>query len=178
MIHCLVGESASGKSTIERMLEKMGFPRIVSHTTRTKREGEVNGIDYYFINDEEFQRLEEEGFFAETARYREWNYGLSLSEVDFESDDCIAVVTVHGYHEIVKAVGKKHVNAIHIKTQERERLVRLANRGDDVDEIIRRIHADREDFEMAESICDHIVENNNLAGALVEVYAIIKKHSK
>lgn len=177
MIYCLIGQSASGKSTIERMLEEMGFPRIISYTTRPERGNEINGVDYHFIDDNTFQEMDKKGFFSEIATYRDWKYGLSLRGVNYLSNDYIAVVTIHGYNEIARAVGEENVIAIHINVDERDRLVRLANRGDNVDEIIRRIHADREDFKLANEICDYIVENKSVDRTLIEVYNIIRKES-
>lgn len=173
MIYCLIGQSSSGKSTIERRLEAMGFPRIVSYTTRPIRDGETNGVDYYFIDEEAFKSLDRLGRFAETAQYRDWNYGLSLDGIDYRNKKYIVVVTVHGYKELVKAVGKDNVTAIHIQVDEATRMYRQVERGDDVDEIIRRIHTDRDDFSEAEEICDYIVENKSLDWTLVEVYNII-----
>jgi guanylate kinase len=119
-----------------------------------------------------------QGMFQETAKYRDWNYGLSLSEVDFKNDNYIAVVTIHGYEELVKAVGREYVKSIHIKVSERERIIRQLMRGDDVDEVIRRIGTDRIDFARVEEISDYIVENNELDKTIVEVYNIIRTSAK
>jgi guanylate kinase len=171
----LVGHSASGKSTIERLLVDMGYKRIISYTTRPMRKGEVHGEDYIFISDEEFDVLNGQNFFEETARYREWQYGLSLKGIDYINEDWIVVVTVHGLNELLKVVDSSHLKSIHIKVNERERMLRLINRGDSLDEAMRRINADREDFKDVEEVCDYIVENDKSAEALVEVYNIITK---
>ena len=55
MIICLIGASGSGKSTLEKFIsEKFGYKKIVSHTTRMARIGEINGKDYHFINNDTF----------------------------------------------------------------------------------------------------------------------------
>lgn len=172
-IYAIIGQSASGKSTIERLLEKMGISRIISYTTRPPRAGEVDGVDYHFISNIQYKSLEDIGFFSETARYRDWNYGLSLQEINYEKEDYVAVVTIHGYYEILKAVGEEQVVAIHIQTSERERMSRLVERGDEVDEIIRRIEADRIDFKDAEWVCDYVVNESTIHDSLVKVYNII-----
>ena len=46
----LVGGSGSGKTTIAHELEKKGFRRLVTTTTRPKREGEVDQVDYFFVD--------------------------------------------------------------------------------------------------------------------------------
>lgn len=177
MIVCLIGHSSSGKSTVERRLEQMGFPRIISYTTRPPREKENNGVDYHFIDTDTFMDMAHKGLFQETARYREWYYGLSLDGIDYQNVDYIAVVTIHGYEELVHAVGKEHVVAVHIKVTERERIKRQLERGDEVDEVIRRIGADRIDFARVEEVSDYIVENDALDKSLVEVYNVIRKHT-
>lgn len=177
MLYALIGHSSSGKSTIESRLEEMGFERVISYTTRPMREEEKDGSSYHFIDTDTFLLKEAKGDFAETARYRDWYYGLSLDGIDYENKDYIVVVTVHGYEELLKAVGKENIVAIHIKVEERERIIRQLQRGDILDEVIRRIHTDRVDFENVEEVCDYIVENHSLDKSIVEVYNIIRKHS-
>ena len=54
----LVGKSGSGKSRIERELaSNFRYEKAVSTTTREIRNGEVDGIDYHFVNDEEFNKM-------------------------------------------------------------------------------------------------------------------------
>ena len=56
MIIVLLGASGSGKSTIERELATHhGFKKVISYTTRPIRNGEENGKDYYFTNNETFE---------------------------------------------------------------------------------------------------------------------------
>ena len=57
----IVGESASGKSTVEKILnEKYGMRKVVSYTTRPPRDTEVNGVDYNFISMNDFLDLDKE----------------------------------------------------------------------------------------------------------------------
>lgn len=178
MIYCLIGQSASGKSSVESLLERArGIPRIISFTTRSRREGETDGVSYHFIDTPTFHELADRGFFTETAEYNGWNYGLSLEGIDYINKDYIVVVTVHGYEELVKAVGF-NVVAIHIKVDERERMIRQLKRGDDVDEVIRRINTDRVDFAGVEEICDCVVHNDDLDTTVKRVYSIINANAK
>lgn len=174
MIHCLVGKSASGKSTIERKLEDLDIPRIVSYTTREPRDGEVDGVDYYFIDDSTFARMLEEGKFSEHAQYREWQYGLSLEGVDYIHHHYIAVVTPKGYRELTKSVGAKWVNAYFVHVPERERMIRQLNRGDDVDEVVRRLYTDRVDFDGFVDEADITFNNKDLDKVLGYIYTLIK----
>ena len=76
--------SATGKSTlINKLLEQgkdIGF--IVSHTTRKQREGETNGVEYYFIEVEEFKKNIECDFFLEWKKVHDCYYGTSKSEIE------------------------------------------------------------------------------------------------
>lgn len=174
MIHCLIGQSSSGKSTIERELTKKGLKRIISYTTRPMRDGEVNGVDYHFVDEEEFSLLKSMNFFNETANYREWHYGLSLANVDYIEEDWIAVVTIHGYMSLRDSVGSEHINIFHIHVPERVRIIRQLNRGDEVDEVFRRIHTDREDFFGVEELADFVIENIWVDSSVEKIYNIIK----
>ena len=75
----LVGESASGKSSIERnLVDNYGYKKIVSYTTRQPRQGEVDGIDYHYISESQFIKLQKEGYFAEVGEYNGWHYGILM----------------------------------------------------------------------------------------------------
>jgi guanylate kinase len=174
MIFALIGHSASGKSTVESNLEGLGYARIISYTTRKCRENEKDGVAYHFIDTDTFYRLHDEGFFAETAQYREWLYGLSLDEIHYGTKDYIVVVTVHGYEELVKFCGQDNIIGIHIKVEERDRIIRQLKRGDEVDEVIRRIYTDRVDFAGVEDACEYVVVNNHMIKTLEDVISIIK----
>lgn len=176
-IYAIMGASASGKTTIERLLEKMGNKRIVSYTTRPARVGEINGVDYHFVSDEEFSFMKLKGYFQETARYRDWNYGLSLYGVNYKEQDYIAVVTVHGYEELLRNVGEHFITGINIKVDERERMFRLLKRGDAIGEVVRRLNTDREDFKDVENIADYVIGNHAIEETLVEVFNIINSKS-
>lgn len=93
--------SGSGKTTlIEKLLEQI--PSLlfsVSHTTRQPREGERDGVDYFFINDAEFNRMISEGRFLEWAQVHGHYYGTSrnmLERAENESRDLILDIDVQG----------------------------------------------------------------------------------
>jgi guanylate kinase len=84
--YCLimVGPSGSGKSTLAFKLEEKYptlFQNMVSLTTRSKRENEKEGKDYYFINKEEFFRLREMGKLVEFVEFSNNYYALSNTEL-------------------------------------------------------------------------------------------------
>jgi guanylate kinase len=82
----LAGPAGSGKSTLcERLVRECpGFERVVTATTRAPRPGEVDGRDYHFFSEEEFDRLVAEGAFLEWARVHGHNrrYGTLRRSID------------------------------------------------------------------------------------------------
>ena len=52
-----LGESGSGKTTVQRELEKRGVKKVVTYTTRPLREGEADGVEYHFITEERLRKL-------------------------------------------------------------------------------------------------------------------------
>ena len=76
----IVGPSGSGRDDIMKKEEsnhKGRFLKAVSHTTRAKQEGEQEGVYYYFVSADEFNRMESNGEFVETSEINGEKYGLS-----------------------------------------------------------------------------------------------------
>ena len=77
----LTSPTAAGKSHLLNYIRDVAkLPCFVSTTTRPPRAGEVEGVDYFFISEEESQRLEAEDQFAELAIYRGVRYGVTKEE--------------------------------------------------------------------------------------------------
>lgn len=173
----LCGESASGKSSIERnLVGKYGYSKIVSYTTRQPRYGEVNGIDYHFINEDKFTELKEKGFFAETATYNNWHYGTAKEDC---TDDKIAVLTPHGLRQIKKI---KDINVIsfYINVPRRDRLIKILQRGDNIEEAYRRSLSDVGQFDGIEDEVDYVIYNDdykkNIEQMTFEILSLIKNN--
>ena len=143
----LVGKTASGKDTIQKELIKMGYKAVVSYTTRPPRNGEVDGIAYHFISQEDFLSKEKAGFFAETTSYNvatgeTWYYGCSIEDL---TDDKVMIVNPDGLRQIRKISTLSPV-AYYIMANEETLWNRLRQRGDDAAEARRRLNADDVDF--------------------------------
>src|SRR5574344_279630 len=109
----LVGESASGKSTIEKILaDKYGYKKTVSYTTRPPRDGEVNGVDYHFISEDEYIDKFNSGYFVETGAYNGWFYGTTKDQYD---ENTVCVLTPHGLRQIKKNFREDDINSFYIK---------------------------------------------------------------
>lgn len=162
----LVGESASGKSSIERYLvENYGYKKVISYTTRQPREGEVDGIDYHFIDKSQFRRLKEQGFFAETAVYNGWYYGTLKKDC---TDDKVAVLTPHGLRQISKIKGI-NVTSFYINVPRRDRLIKILQRGDNIEESYRRNLSDVGQFDGIEDEVDFVIHNNGYKKSIEEM---------
>lgn len=154
---CLIGASASGKSTTQRILcKKYGYKPLISYTTRPMRKKEKDGIDYHFLTEDEFRELEEAGFFCETAEYNGWHYGTAKKDV---RDNTVAVVTPSGFRKLSRLCD--NVTSFYIKVSRRNRLIKLLQRNDDVDEAIRRSCSDVGMFDGLEDEVDHVIDNEN-----------------
>ena len=97
-VFCIVGASGTGKTTIVNHLvdeyDRVGV--LVSHTTREKREGEVHGRDYYFVNNEDFVKKTK----LEKVEYAGNKYCLSYSEVmdKLASEEYGVLLVITDYH--------------------------------------------------------------------------------
>lgn len=177
-IIALVGKSASGKSTIERILEGMGYKRIISTTTRPIREKEIKDIDYHYISDEEFKQKLENNEFAENTQYRDWFYGADKSE--FETDkNCVITIEPHGLKQLQESLGDRII-PIYIYVQDKERMLRSLNREVfvDVDEVVRRYQSDKELFADIEENAIYKIQNWNAHESAKVIDGIIRSESR
>ena len=154
----IVGKSGSGKTEICKILtEQFKYEKIVTYTTRPIRNGEINGIDYNFVSLEEFQKMLEEGKFAEYfVAGNGWHYGTAKE--DFSGDDKIIILTPSGLEKIKE--NGINIKSFYVKVDDDKRYVRQILRGDDIKEIARRSETDKIDFDGIEAKVDYIVENN------------------
>lgn len=79
----LIGPSASGKTEIAKyLISTFSFNKFVTTTTRTPRVGEINDVDYHFINKDKFNDLVSNNKFIEYVNYNDNFYGTTLEEID------------------------------------------------------------------------------------------------
>lgn len=168
----LVGESASGKSSIEKYLvDNYGYSKVISYTTRNPRQNEVDGVDYHFVSVEEFKYLKEQGFFAETATYNNWHYGTAKKDC---TDDKIAVLTPHGLRQISRIDGITAVS-FYINVPRRDRLIKILQRGDDIEEAYRRSLSDVGQFDGIEDEVNYVINNEGYEKSIEEMSREVMK---
>lgn len=139
----LCGKAASGKDHLRKILEGRGFKYGVSYTTRPPRPGEIDGKDYFFLEECEFKDLIEQGFFYEYVTFNGWFYGTS-KEQWYTTDD-VFIMTPTGISKL-HAADKKSSFVIFIDIPTEIRRERLKQRNDNNDSIERRLEADDKDF--------------------------------
>ncbi|MBE5960385.1 MAG: guanylate kinase [Lachnospiraceae bacterium] len=158
-IYVVMGKSASGKDTIYRRLVKdkaLSLKTIVTYTTRPIRLGEENGREYYFVTEEEFERLKEEGHMIEARSYHTvhgiWHYFMADDgQIDIGKSDYIVIDTLEGYEQICAYYGKENVVPLYIEVEDGIRLERALSRERSqlepkYAEMCRRFLADDADF--------------------------------
>ena len=158
----IFGKTTSGKSRTVDELTKQGYKKIVTTTTRPARKGEIDGIDYNFISEEEFEQLINTRYFAEWKKYDTVEgvryYGSPLDEISRADNKSIVILTPDGYRDIKDELDD-HI-AIYIYANNKTIRSRLSKRGDKKEEADRRIKQDNNDFKDAEFLADRIFYNN------------------
>jgi len=174
----LSSPSGAGKSTIARMLldSDQGVTMSVSATTRPKRPGEVDDVDYHFVDDVEFKRLIEADEFAEWAYVFDHLYGSPkepIKEALREGRDTLFDIDWQGTQQLEYAFRTDLVRIFILPPSMQELERRLHERGTDSDEIIagRMKRAAGEIGHWSEY--DYVLINEDMAKCLEDVRAII-----
>lgn len=154
----LCGKSATGKNFLLNELINQGMKRVVTYTTRPMRDGEEDRVDYYFIPDWLFARLRLDNYFAETTKYHvangsEWRYGSALCDYT-NNNDSVIILNPDG----VKQIREQNIPVVVVllDASKEVRMQRLKQRGDDEDEVKRRLEADDKDFADIALIADYV----------------------
>lgn len=165
MLIGICGKSGTGKSSLVKELENLGYKRIVTDTTRPPRKGEVNEVDYYFDSEEEFDELLEEGEFIETTSYKVasgdiWRYGTTRGAIAESKPNSVIILNPEGVKAFIEKIKPlKPLKIVHLISNERVILSRLEERGDTKKEILRRMEKDNEDFEGISDLVDFEIYN-------------------
>jgi guanylate kinase len=179
-VFVVTGTSGAGKGTIERaLLDRMPEVELaISATTRSRRAGEENGREYWFISDEEFDRKLAEGEFLEHIVF-DWGQrsGTLRSEIDRILDAGripLLDLETEGALRLARTRGVRAVT-IFVKAPsfaENER--RLRDRATESEgEIEERLELARRQLEQ-EHLFDHVIENDDLERAVEELEAIVR----
>ncbi|MHC5269350.1 guanylate kinase [Enterococcus sp. LJL98] len=174
----LSGPSGVGKGTVRKAIfdsEENDFEYSISMTTRKKRIGEVEGVDYYFREREEFEQLIASGEMLEYAEYVGNYYGTPLSYVQKtlnEGKDVFLEIEVQGARQVKKQV-PDGVFIFLTPPDLVELRSRITGRGTDAPEVIdERMRIAREEIEMM-ALYDYAVVNDEVPLAVKRIKEII-----
>ncbi len=136
MIIILHGSSAAGKTVAGEYLKSKGIQELVSHTTRAKRPGEINGEAYYFVDLATFKEIPK----IEESVYAGHHYGVSRQEVwdKYQKAWVFAVTDRNGVKSFLK-IFKDDVVVIKIESSLRRMRQRLEERGESKESIRMRM---------------------------------------
>jgi guanylate kinase len=173
----LSGPSGAGKSTlIKEMVKDIGpYYFSISTTTRTPREGEKDGVDYFFVDKESFQQDIAEELFLEYALVHGNYYGTSLRAVEEalgEGKLVIFDIDVQG-HQSIKTRLPDITTSVFITPPSFEALKeRLINRKTDSMEVIeKRLVMAGEELKQIDAF-DYVIVNDDLDKAIKEIKAV------
>ena len=193
-IYFVMGKSSSGKDTIfKRLLDnkELDLKTIVIYTTRPMREGEKDGVEYFFVTEDKMNELETQGKVIERRSYNTvygiWNYfTVDDGQADLENNNYIMIGTLESYEKVRNYYGAEIVEPIYIQVEDGERLIRAINRERQqsepkYEEMCRRFLADSEDFSEERIKACGITkryENDDMEKCIGEIEDTIKRLSR
>lgn len=158
-IYCMMGKSSSGKDTLYKMLledAEIEVSTVIPYTTRPMREGEKDGVEYYFCDEDRLHELQDAGRVIELRAYNTvhgiWNYfTVDDHQIADENKDYLSIGTLESYLKIRDYFGKDRVIPIYIEVEDGLRLQRALDRERSqsepkYEEMCRRFLADAADF--------------------------------
>lgn len=159
MIIIINGPSGSGKTTLGNYFGELGLKEIVSTTTRPPREGEIDGISYYFVTEEEFLAADR----IEESLYSGHYYGVTRAEVEAKVGDgqsAYASLDINGVKRF-KELYPEDTIVLYLKVSRTLIKKRMARRGDSVENIRRRLAQHRQTREdLNHRFADYIIYNH------------------
>lgn len=195
-IACIMGKSSSGKDHIYKALledNELNLKSVVMYTTRPMRDGEQDGLEYFFIDDEKADRFLADGRVIEMRTYNTvygpWRYFTADDgQIDLNTGNYLVIGTLEAYSKYVKYYGNDVIMPIYIEVEDGIRLERAMQREKKqavpkYREMCRRFLADCEDFSedklLEQGIVRRYENNNSIEDCIMEIKRdIMDKMSK
>lgn len=189
-IYYIMGKSSSGKDTIYKHLteKKTDFRTVVPYTTRPIREGETDGVEYFFVTQEQLKKMQEARQVIEVRSYNTkcgvWTYFTADDgQINPEKYDYIMIGTLVSYRALRTYFGEDRIVPLYIQVEDGERLFRALERerkeaAPKYAELCRRFLADEEDFseeKLQEAGIRIRFENKDLDICLREIETFISR---
>ncbi len=178
----LSSPSGVGKTTITKKIQQkyQSFKLSVSHTTRTPRSNEVNGVDYHFVTKDEFEKLIKNNEFYEYAKIFDNYYGTLKKFIDktFNENDIIFDIDWQGTKQLSKYKNLELLKIYLIPDNKKELKKRLIERNQNTkEEIQKRFNAYEDDIKHWNDY-DYIIINKNLDICFKQIENIISTQKK
>ena len=179
MVLVLDGLLGGGKTTLARLLTQtekhINFS--ISATTRPKREGEIDGLNYHFMTKEEFLQKKEEGYFLETTERLGNYYGTPKQQVEdalANGEDIIFDIDYVGTRELKKQMGEDVISVFLVPPSYEVLKQRLWDRGSETEESFKvRMKQNSEYLKLWEEY-DYIFINDTLQDTLRRLQQILR----
>ena len=177
----LSGPSGVGKGTVRKYIMsnfKLDLSYSSSMTTRAKRDKEVDGVDYYFVSKEEFQRNIDEDNFLEWEEFVGNRYGTpkdKVEELRNQGKHILLEIEINGAQEVLRKINDDRVISFFLMPPSLEALeARIRRRKTESEDIIQeRLQKGVKEMGMTEQY-DHIIINDDIARASQEIVDLIK----
>jgi guanylate kinase len=177
-VFVITGPSGVGKGTLIRtLLERVpALELATSATTRKPRLGETHGVDYYFLDDDEFDRRVAAGEFVEHATYGGRRYGTLRSELQQRLERGAPVVLeleVQGARQVKEAMPEAELIFI-APPSEKALRTRLIGRGTDASADVEQRLATAAEELRAQDEFTHVVINDRLEDAVAALEEVVR----
>lgn len=189
-IYYVMGKSCSGKDTIYRRLAERHpeLRTVIPYTTRPIREGERDGVEYFFVDQTRMQEMKDSGKIIELRSYNTvlgvWNYFTADDgQIDLSAHSYLLIGTLVSYRAMREYFGTEAVVPIYIQVEDGTRLERAIGRerqqaSPQYEEMCRRFLADARDFSeenLAEAGIERRFENTDLESCLEEIEQLLDR---
>ncbi len=181
----LSGPSGVGKETVRTRLEKIKKFELtysISMTTRSPRNQEVDGVNYYFVSEEEFKKNIENDNFLEYAKFVGNYYGTPRDKVEAlrnEGHNVLLEIEINGAKQVMSRVHDEAVISFFLMPPSLEVLEeRIRNRKTESEEIIKeRLDKGKEEMTMTDNY-DYVILNDKVNRAAKEISDLIERKLK
>lgn len=150
-IIALFGESGVGKDALQNLILKQcpTYNKLISYTSRPKRDYEIDGKDYHFVTSECFKKMIKQNKILEYTKFNDWFYGTSINNLKNNTIN-VGVFNIQGINSMITCFKSKiNITPIRVYTSDKTRLLRALEREENPNckEICRRFLSDLIDFE-------------------------------
>ena len=157
-IYYMMGKSSSGKDTLYKEVRQRcpELKTVTLYTTRPIREGEKDGVEYFFVTDSVLKEYEEKNRVIELrsypTMYGDWKYAtVDDGQVNLKESDYLIIGTLESYEKLRAYYGEENLVPVYIEVEDGERLNRAllrerAQTNPKYDEMCRRFLADQKDL--------------------------------